>query len=159
MSGERYLIQAIQTRLNTDATLIGLCNGGVWFGAIPDLNDVAEVVFSGGAGVFSGETVATPTWIEYRVSLGGEVHEATGGRWNNVAVRVECISLATLYRAVQASEQVETLLVGWTPAITGWPDSWTVLQVGSDREGGRAPPPVSRPQWKAIGIYEFQYGT
>jgi hypothetical protein len=159
MSGERYLIQAIQSRFVTDSTLIGYCNGGCWFGAIPDMNDVAGWTFSGGTAVLSGATVAQPTWIEYRVALGGEIHTATGGRWNDVSVRVECHSLESLLKAINASERVEDLLVGWTPTITNWPGAWKVLRTGGERDGGRAPPPVSQPRWRAIGLYEFQYGT
>lgn len=160
MSGERYLFEAVYNRLSTDATLVGLMNGGVWTGAIPDLNDVREVIYSGGASVFSGRTVATPTWIEMHADPGSRnASDASGDRFNDVSLRLECISLQGLLQAIDADERVNTLLIGWTPTISNWPNRWKVDMVNEGRSGGRAPPPLTRPLYRAWSVFRFRYGT
>lgn len=156
MSGERYLAEAIFARLSTDATLIDYCNGGVWQGGIPDINDVKEVVFSGGQSVFSGNTLDTPTWIEFRVQTGGETHDATTQRFNDITVRIEVKSFEGALRTYQADARADALLVGWSPSITNWPSAFKVQRVNVERNGGIV---ANRNQWRATSLYRFQYGT
>lgn len=158
MSGERYLMQALYSRLASDATLVGYCNGGIWTGAIPDLNDVEEVVYSGGTAVFSGNYAVTPTWIEMRPYAGALELNDAADRFQDVPVRFECISLEGWLRAINADARLDDLLAAYAPTISGWANRWKAEKLDEGRGGGRAPPPVSGPIFRAWSIWRFRYG-
>jgi hypothetical protein len=157
MSGEYSLAQAIYTRVAYDSTFLSLASGGLHFGMIEDVHEVRKWELSGGVPAITTTTLVQPTWGEYVISGGGETHEASGERFNDVFVRIGAVSLLDMGAAVDAEERIDALITDWVPTHADIAAAFKTNRIFDSRASERYTVPVRFRIWRAGGLYRFRY--